>query len=302
MVQIKNVKLRKKKQLQQKNSLQWKRGIMKGQIIKIVSDLHVVSSNGKNYDCKCRGKFRKDKIVPKVGDYVFFNPEQKVIEEILPRKNCFQRPSVANIDQAFLITSLRLPDFSFNLLDKLIVLMELHSVEPIICITKSDLLSKDELDKIDSYLAYYKKIGYQVIYNTEIEYIKSLLRKKTSVFTGQTGAGKSTLLNKLNSNWNLKTGDVSIALGRGRHTTRVVELFEINEGKVLDTPGFSALDFYEYNNEDIRNSFIEFHDYPCIYKDCMHKNEKECQVKLAVDNNNIMKSRYENYLKFIERK
>lgn len=275
---------------------------MKGQIIKIVSDLHIVSYNGKNYDCKCRGKFRKDKIIPKVGDYVIFDLGKKVIEEVLPRKNSFQRPSVANIDQAFLITSLRLPDFSLNLLDKLLVLMELHNVEPIICITKRDLLSNDELEKIDEVLAYYKNLGYQVIYNTDIDKIKKLLNNKTSVFTGQTGAGKSTLLNKLNPDWNLDTGEVSTALGRGRHTTRVVELFEIENGKVLDTPGFSALDFYEYNNEQIRDGFIEFKDYPCIYKDCMHTNEGECRVKIAVNDNNIMKSRYENYLKFIERK
>lgn len=275
---------------------------MKGQIIKIVSDLHIVSCNGKNYDCKCRGKFRKDKIIPKVGDYVIFDIEKKVIEEILPRNNVFQRPSVANIDQAFLITSLRLPDFSFNLLDKLIVLMEIHNVEPIICITKRDLLTKEELVIIDEALKYYKELGYKVIYNTQIDEIKELLKDKTSVFTGQTGAGKSTLLNKLNPNWNLETGEVSIALGRGRHTTRVVELFEINEGKVLDTPGFSALDFMDSTKEEIRDAFREFKKFPCIYKDCMHTNEGECQVKVAVNENNILKTRYENYLKFIERK
>ena len=275
---------------------------MEGQIIKIVSDLHIVSCNGKNYDCKCRGKFRKDKIIPKVGDYVVFDSSKKVIEKIITRKNSFQRPSVANIDQAFLITSLRLPDFSFNLLDKLIVLMELHNVVPIICITKRDLLDKSELEEIDDSLKYYKSIGYEIVYNTEIDKIKRLLSGKISVFTGQTGAGKSTLLNKINSDWNLETGEVSVALGRGRHTTRVVELFEINGGKVLDTPGFSALDFYEHSNEDIRDAFVEFSSYPCIYKDCMHTKEEECCVKKAVKDNNIMKSRYENYLKFIERK
>ena len=275
---------------------------MKGQIIKIVSDLHIVSYNGKNYDCKCRGKFRKDKIIPKVGDYVIFDLEKKVIDEVLPRNNVFQRPSVANIDQAFLITSLRLPDFSFNLLDKLIVLMEIHNVEPIICITKRDLLTKEELNTIDKSLKYYSELGYKVIYNTEIDTIKELLKNKTSVFTGQTGAGKSTLLNKLNPNWNLETGEVSTALGRGRHTTRVVELFEINDGKVLDTPGFSALDFIDSTRENIRDAFIEFKKYPCIYKDCMHTNEGECQVKVAVNDNNILRTRYENYLKFIERK
>lgn len=275
---------------------------MQGQIIKITSDLHVVSYNNEVINCKCRGRFRKEKILPLVGDYVIFDKEKKVIEKVLPRKNYFKRPAVSNIDQAFLITSLKVPDFSLNLLDKLLVLMELHNVKPIICITKSDLITTDELNSINTILSYYKNLGYIVLFNTEIEKIKELLKNKTSVFTGQTGAGKSTLLNKLNPDFKLLTGEVSIALGRGKHTTRVVELFNFNGGKVLDTPGFSALDFYSNSDEEIRNSFIEFKDYPCPFKDCMHKNEHECMVKQAVKDNNIMKTRYDNYLKFIERK
>ena len=209
---------------------------MKGQIIKISSDLHFISCENEVYPCKCRGIFRKEHITPVVGDYVLFSKEKSLIEEILPRKNVFERPKVSNIDQAFLITSLKEPDFSLNLLDKFIVLMEINHVEPIICITKRDLMNQYELNKIDEILGYYKKIGYKVIYNTELDKIKELLRDKTSVFTGQTGAGKSTLLNKLNPDWNLETGEVSLALGRGKHTTRVVELFEISNGKVMDTP------------------------------------------------------------------
>lgn len=275
---------------------------MKGQIIKIISDLHIVSYNNEAIGCKCRGRFRMKKTIPQVGDYVIFDKEKKIIEEILPRKNTFRRPCVSNIDQAFLITSLKTPDFSLNLLDKLIVLMELHKVTPIICITKSDLVDSNEMSKINEVLEYYRNIGYTVVFNYELDKIEDMLSNKTSVFTGQTGAGKSTLLNKLNPNWNLETGEVSIALGRGRHTTRVVELFEFGDGKVLDTPGFSALDLYEYSDADIRHAFIEFRNYPCIYNDCMHKKEEECMVKKAVNDNNIIKSRYDNYLKFIERK
>ena len=270
---------------------------MQGQIIKIISDLHYVSYDGNVYPCKCRGIFRKEHITPLVGDYVLFDKDKKLIEKILPRKNEFDRPRVSNIDQAFIITSLVHPDFSTNLLDKLIALMEIHRVEPIICITKEDLV--DDTEEYRKILDYYNKLGYLVVYNTEIDKIKNLIKDKTSVFTGQTGAGKSTLLNRLNPEWNLKTGEISIALGRGKHTTRVVELFELFGGKVMDTPGFSALDLHKYSKEQIRNAFIEFKKYPCPFKDCSHTREGECLVKQAVLDNNILESRYLNYLNFI---
>lgn len=272
---------------------------MRGQIVKISSDLHFVSYENEVYPCKCRGIFRKEHITPVVGDYVLFNKDKKLIEEILPRKNIFQRPKVSNIDRAFLITSLKYPDFSLNLLDKFIVLMEINKVEPIICITKKDLLSDEEFIEIKKSLDYYEKIGYKVIYNTELDKIKELVAGVTSVFTGQTGAGKSTLLNKLNPNWNLETGEISLALGRGKHTTRVVELFEFLGGKVMDTPGFSSLEFKGYSKEEIRNAFVEFSMYPCLYKDCNHTKEEECVVKREVFANNILESRYLNYLNFI---
>lgn len=272
---------------------------MQGQIIKIVSDLHYVSYNNEVYPCKCRGIFRKEHITPVVGDYVLFSIEKKLIEKILPRRNEFERPKVSNIDQAFIVTSLVNPDFSLNLLDKLLVLMELHKVEAIICVTKEDLVDNDKLKEVNSILDYYKNVGYKVVSNQDVLEICKLIKGKTSVFTGQTGAGKSTLLNKINPNWNLETGEVSIALGRGRHTTRIVELFEIYGGKVMDTPGFSALDFNTYSREEIRDAFIEFSEYPCPFKDCMHTKEKECQVKINVSANNILDSRYNNYLNFI---
>lgn len=272
---------------------------MQGQIIKIISDLHIVASDGKTYPCKCRGIFRKEHITPLVGDYVLFSKEKNLIEKVLPRKNEFFRPKVSNIDQAFLITSLVHPDFSLNLLDKLITLMEINRVEPIICITKEDITDDNQKKLIYDILEYYRNIGYKVISNGDLDNIKELIENKTSVFTGQTGAGKSTLLNKLHPEWNLETGEVSMALGRGRHTTRVVELFELFGGKVMDTPGFSALDFKGISKEKIKNAFIEFDEYPCPFKDCSHTKEAECAVKKAVSANNIMKSRYENYLNFI---
>ena len=272
---------------------------MKGQIVKIHSDLHFVQVEEDIYSCKCRGIFRKQKILPLVGDFVEFDSKKLVIERILPRKNEFFRPKVSNIDQAFLITSLVSPDFSLNLLDKLLVLMELHSVKPIICITKRDLVTEQLYETIKPKLDYYQRIGYVVLYNTELDKIKKLLKNKTSVFTGQTGAGKSTLLNRLKPEWNLEEGEVSQALGRGKHTTRVVTLYEAFGGKIMDTPGFSALDFNNYSKERIRDSFVEFHNFPCPFKDCLHTKEQECEVKKAVYANNIMKSRYLNYLNFI---
>ena len=215
---------------------------MQGQIIKISSNRHVVCSNGINYNTIPRGKFRKEKLIPKVGDYVVFNDKSLVIEEILPRKNTFNRPVVSNIDRAFIITSLVNPDFSLGLLDKFIAHMELNNVDVVICLTKTDLVSKEDYEKIKEIMIYYTNIGYIVLTNNDLDKIKELIKDNTVVFIGQTGAGKSTLLNKLNPDWQLKTGEVSLALGRGRHTTRNVELYDFLDGKVLDTPGFSALD------------------------------------------------------------
>ena len=272
---------------------------MKGQIVKISSDLYFVNYEDTVYPCKCRGIFRKEHITPVVGDYVLFSREKHLIEEVCPRKNCFDRPKVSNIDQAFLITSLRYPDFSLHLLDKFIVLMEMNHVVPIICITKDDLVTDQELVEIRSVLQYYENLGYTVLFRNEIDKIKEYLKGKTSVFTGQTGAGKSTLLNTLNPDWNLETGEMSMALGRGKHTTRVVELFDFFGGKVMDTPGFSSLEFTGYTKEQIRDAFIEFSMYPCPFKDCSHTKEAECVVKKEVLENHIMKSRYLHYLDFI---
>ncbi len=272
---------------------------MQGQIVKISSDLHFVKAGNETFPCKCRGIFRKEHITPLVGDYVLFHTKDNLIEKVLDRKNEFDRPKVSNIDQAFIVTSLVNPDFSTNLLDKMLVLMEMHNVKPIIVISKEDLVDKVVLDKVNPILDYYRSIGYTVLSNKDLDSIKKLITGKTSVFTGQTGAGKSSLLNKLNPEWNLETGEVSIALGRGKHTTRTVELFDFLDGKVMDTPGFSALDFKGVSKEDIRDAFIEFAEYPCPFKDCNHTKEKECVVKENVFTNNILRSRYEDYLNFI---
>ena len=187
-------------------------------------------------------------------------------------------------------------------MDKLITVCECNDIKPIICFTKLDLLNKKEYKTIKNYIKYYKKIGYVVLTNKNIFRIKRLFKNNTTVFTGQTGAGKSTLLNKLNKNLNLETGEVSKALGRGKHTTRHVELHSLFKGKVLDTPGFSDIDLNKYTKEQIRDSFVEFNKYKCPFKDCFHMNEKECSIKKQVNEKSILKSRYENYIKFLNNK
>lgn len=273
---------------------------MEGQIIKILSNLYTVSANGKQYECHLRGKFRKDNITPTVGDYVKFDEKDNYILEILPRKNTLTRPLVSNIDQVIIVTSCKSPDFSANLLDKLLVVLYYHNIDAIICFTKLDLLNDLELDEINKIRNYYKDLGYLVLDNQDINNVIKVLKDKTTALTGQTGAGKSSLLNKLNIDLKLETGEISKALGRGRHTTRHVELIEMYGGKVLDTPGFSAIDLNEIDNEIIRDSFIEFNRYSCPYRDCMHLKEKECGVVDALNRGEILESRYVNYKKFVD--
>ena len=277
---------------------------MEGKIIKLISNDYTVLSNNKKYICKSRGKFRKLKISPLVGDQVVFDDIKNYILEVKKRKNELVRPPVANIDQAFIITSVKHPNFSTNLLDKLIDIIEFNNIEPIICFTKLDLLNKEEQNDIDVYINYYKKIGYKVFINTQISEIKEQFKNKISVFTGQTGAGKSTLLNNINPNLKIKTDDISYALGRGKHTTRHVELIELENGFVADTPGFSSLEFIDMKDIDIRDNFVEFEldKEKCKYRDCMHDKEDECEVKNKVRSGDILESRYQNYLNFIHKR
>jgi ribosome biogenesis GTPase len=271
-----------------------------GQIITLQKNQYIVKSDDLKVSCVIRGKIRQQQLLPRVGDFVLFDENKKVIEKILPRKNSFLRPLVSNIDQAIIVTSVKEPDFSLSLLDRLLTLMELAQVEGIICLTKLDLISDMEKKEILEKMNYYQGLGYKVVVNTDLDSIKELLKDKTSVFIGQTGAGKSTLLNKLSPDWKLKTGEISKALGRGKHTTRTVELFEFLDGQVLDTPGFSALNFEGYKREDIKEAFREFKLYTCPFKDCSHTKEGECEIKRQVEIGNIMNSRYQAYLQYLK--
>ncbi|MBE6149174.1 MAG: ribosome small subunit-dependent GTPase A [Firmicutes bacterium] len=268
--------------------------MMEGKIIKIISNAFTVKAD-KEYVCRARGKFRNLKITPLVGDNVIFDPKENIILEINKRKNELVRPPIANIDQAIIVVSVKEPDLDLYLLDKLICIIEYNSIKPIICFTKIDLLKDNsEYLKIKEY---YQKIGYQVFENKD-ENIKNIFKDKITVIAGQSGAGKSTLLNILDSKLELKTNEISKALGRGKHTTRHVELINLYGGMCADTPGFSSLSLKSINKNDIKYNFVEFELYNnCAYRDCNHDLEIDCEIKKQVGNN-ILKSRYDNYIKF----
>lgn len=274
---------------------------MQGLIIKNISNDYTVKSSKGTYNCKARGKFRKDKITPLVGDKVIFDENSNYILEIKKRKNYLIRPTVANIDQALIVTSVKKPDLDTNLLDKLLTIISYNNIEPIICFTKLDLLSEEETHIIGKYIDYYKKIDYQVTTNTSKDNLQKLFKDKITVLAGQSGAGKSSLLNMLDSSLQLKTNEISNSLNRGKHTTRHTELYEVLDGYIVDTPGFSQVDFHGMKKEDIRDNMNEMFDnlHNCKYRDCMHIKEEGCQVKEKIKTGEILESRYENYQKFI---
>jgi ribosome biogenesis GTPase len=273
---------------------------MHGQIIRQISNLYTVKCDDMLFGCQARGKFRNMKLTPLVGDYVTIDPDNNIIESIDPRKNELSRPVIANVDVALIVTSVKKPNLDLTLLDKLISVITYNDIKPVICFTKLDLLDEKELETISNLRAYYEMIGIDVVYNYEVTELKRLIKEKLVVLAGQTGAGKSSLLNRLDDDLDLKTQEISEALGRGKHTTRHVELFSIGEGLMADTPGFSALDLEDMSKEALRDSFIEFQDYECKYRDCMHNKENCCGVKDAIDDKKILLSRYNNYLSFLE--
>lgn len=273
---------------------------MNGRIVKIISNLYTVACEDELYGCRARGKFRNENITPMVGDNVIIDTEKLVITDILPRVNELYRPIVANVDIGLIIQSTKKPTLDLVLLDKLISVITFNDIEPVICFTKLDLLNEEELSNVDNLRKYYEMIDIRCVYNTEVAEIKKIIKDKVVVLAGQTGAGKSSLLNRLDNNLDIKTDEISEALGRGKHTTRHVELYEIGEGFIADTPGFSALDFKDMDKEQLRDTFIEFREYDCKFRNCMHNKEIGCGIKEAVNEKLILESRYNNYLQYLE--
>lgn len=276
---------------------------IEGKIIKITRGEYLVLANNKKYKCKARGKLRQMNVTPIVGDNItmdIVSETEGYIINVKPRRNELQRPPISNIDIAFIITSAVQPNFSSKLLDKMISMVEINNITPIICFSKLDIANKKIKKEIKDYIKYYKSIGYKVITNKQTFKIKKIFKNKTAVLSGQSGVGKSTLLNNLNKKLDIETAPISKALGRGKHTTRHVELLPLFKGWVADTPGFSALEFNKIDKKQIRDSFIEFQNLNCKYKECMHLKEPGCKVKEGLIRNKIKQSRYDNYKKIME--
>ncbi|WP_042471812.1 ribosome small subunit-dependent GTPase A [Bacillus ndiopicus] len=281
-----------------------------GQIRKALSGYYYVYQGGELIQCRGRGVFRNRGESPLVGDIVDYTKEGEsdgYVMKIHPRKNELVRPPIANIDQAILVFSVKEPDFNTLLLDRFLVVLESFFIQPVICLTKMDLLSENDKKKLQEIIADYEAIGYTVLttyQNDEalMARLKPLLEGKVSVLAGQSGVGKSTLLNTLLPNLQLKTGEISQSLGRGKHTTRHVELIEVGDGLLADTPGFSSFDFDTIEKEELTACFPEFLrlSEDCKFRGCLHIKEPKCAVKEALETGEVRPYRYEHYEQFLQ--
>ncbi|GAA0445576.1 ribosome small subunit-dependent GTPase A [Lentibacillus halophilus] len=282
-----------------------------GRIIKAVSGFYDVKHEDEIYRCRGRGLFRKKNITPLVGDFVEFDKSTQgegFILSVKPRKNALTRPSVANIDQAIIVTSAVQPDFNPLLLDRFLVLIESKDIHPVIFMTKQDLLSEQDHEKWLNRQYMYEAIGYPVERvsaahgKDSIQRLEKYFKDRVSVISGQSGVGKSSLLNVLNPSLDLQTNAISTSLGRGKHTTRHVALVEAGGGLVADTPGFSALDLSGIDAGDLGDCFPEIREHliGCKFRSCYHYKEPGCAVKQAVENGEITEQRYAHYIRFLD--
>ena len=279
-----------------------------GRIQKALSGFYYVDTGTEVLTCRARGKFRKDGVSPLVGDRVEVRElgnGEGFVEAILPRKNAFTRPAVANIDQLVVIASGAIPKTDPYLIDRVAAIAALKGCEVIILLNKCDLDSADNLYQI------YRAAGFQTLRVSAqtgegLEELIPLISNKLSAFTGNSGVGKSSILNALDPEFQLRVGEVSDALGRGRHTTRHVELFHLSCGAdIVDSPGFSSFETDELNLELKRRlpeTFREFQPYldNCRFVGCSHTKEKGCAVLEAVRRGDIQKSRHASYLRLYE--
>ena len=278
---------------------------MEGYILKGIGGFYYVETSGGVFECKAKGKFRKEKLIPLAGDKVEItlrDSQENTIDSILERKNKLIRPPVANIDKLMIIVSVASPLPNPFIVDKLTVIAEKNGIEPVIVITKSDL----EEDKARELYDIYTSTGYRTyLFSSKdkrnIEAIREEFKGCLTALTGNSGAGKSTLLNSIDDTLELPTGEISNKLGRGRHTTRQAEIFHVADGLVVDSAGFSSIEFSGENlflANELQFCFKEFNEYldDCRFNGCSHINTKGCAVIDAVENGNISKSRYESYI------
>ncbi len=276
---------------------------LEGTIIKGIGGFYYVEVADDVYECKARGVFRKNKISPLPGDRVKFTVNEdaeNTVDEILPRRNVLVRPPIANIDRLFVITSVCEPKPNTLVIDKLIAIAEKNNIEPVLVITKNDLGDTSELEEIYN-LAGLKTVVTSSETGEGTEQLKELIEGHISAFAGNTGVGKSSLLNCIDSSLSLRTGEISDKLGRGRHTTRHIELFKICGGYIADTPGFSSIDFQNAEKilkDDLAFCFREFEKHlgTCKFSTCSHTFDKGCKIIEAVNNGEIHPSRHENYI------
>ena len=275
-----------------------------GLIIKGIGGFYYVETTNGIFECKAKGKFRKDKISPVAGDKVKITVregEENTIDIIYPRKNKLIRPPVANIDKILIVVSAQKPMPNYTVIDKMTVLAEKNGIQPVIVISKTDLGDYKELYET------YKSTGYNVYLFSSVDdcsmlnNIKSELSGCLTAFTGNSGVGKSTLINALNGDLSLETGEISDKLGRGRHTTRQAEIFRIDDGLVIDTAGFSSIDFTNDNlvfSDELENYFSEFQTFigQCKFTGCAHIGEKGCKICEKVSDGTISRNRYNSYL------
>jgi len=283
--------------------------LQKGQVRKAISGFYYVYADGQTYQTRGRGNFRVKNMAPLIGDFVDFesdNLTEGVLLDIYPRKNELIRPTVANVDWGVIVMSAIEPDFSSYLVDRFLVYLEAKNIRPIIYVTKIDLLDGTAKEEMLHFKTYYESIGYTMILSdypessTSLKKLVASIGKGMAVFMGQSGAGKSTLLNQLMPELGLETGEISTSLGRGRHTTRHVELHPVGEALIADTPGFSTIDLVEIEAVELPSLFPDFvalRD-QCRFGGCMHINEPNCRIKEAVASGEIAPYRYEHYLQF----
>ncbi len=279
--------------------------IIKGIIYKLLSGNYYVDAGGNNYICRARGLFRLDNTTLLVGDKVEIEVDQFEVDKAyivkrLERKNKLIRPPVANIEQSIVVMAAKKPNPNFYLLDKMILMSEIAGIKPIIVFNKADLVTTET---IAEYKNHYKNTGYQVLAvsaetGENIDVLTKILDNSISAFSGPSGVGKSTLLNLFLPNAELKTGEISKKIDRGKHTTRHSELLKLTEDTyVLDTPGFTSLHVKGIELDELADYFPELlaHKDKCKYRDCAHINEIDCAVKTTLEKGEISNSRYRSY-------